>query len=134
MGSYHKKKGRGGDSTPVVQWATFVLLGLLAFSAVLAGPLNDAAKKGDLGEIRRLIQEGMEVNATDKITGDTPLHAAARWGHTALAEMLIDKGAEIDTRTLDMETPLDLAVRKGHQRVANLLKKHGAKERQSFKE
>lgn len=43
-------------------------------------PLHAAAWRGDLGEIRRLVHDGADVNATDDL-GATALYWAARGGH-----------------------------------------------------
>ena len=53
----------------------------------------------------------------------TPLHFAAGFGHNEIAELLIDKGADVNTNQEDT-TPLDMADDK---ETADLLRKHGGK-------
>jgi hypothetical protein len=40
---------------------------------------------------------------------DTPLHLASANGHLIVAELLIQCGADVNTRNQNQETPLDLA-------------------------
>lgn len=56
----------------------FVLISF-PFSVIEASPLSlmsEAALKGDIEEIRRLISGGADVNAPYEVTGYTPLHFA----------------------------------------------------------
>jgi ankyrin repeat protein len=50
---------------------TFLLIGY----AESGGPLHEAAKKGNLDEVKHLIEEGANVNVTDE-NNDTPLYIA----------------------------------------------------------
>ena len=73
----------------------------------------------------------MDVNAkTD--TGWIPLHAAALNGHKETAELLIEKGADLNAKIesagiLKGYTPLDVAEGFNHPETADLLRKHGGK-------
>jgi ankyrin repeat protein len=61
------------------------------------------------------------------VRGTTPLHLAAAKGHTKIAELLIEAGADVNCKDRD-GTPLDNAVRFKQNEVAELLRQHGAKE------
>jgi len=50
-----------------------IIFSLIAFAS--AELLNDAAKEGDLDEVKRLIKEGANIEAKD-ISGSTPLYNA----------------------------------------------------------
>ena len=50
------------------------------FWGVPGTPLHDAAWRGDVAEIRRLVRDGADINATDDL-GATALYWAARGGH-----------------------------------------------------
>ena len=102
------------------------LVSLFALSSVQAGPLHDAADKGNIDEVKRLIAQGANVNAKDKHTV-TALHWAADQGHTAVVELLIAEGADVNAKSKDGSTPLWAATDGGHKDVANLLKRHGGK-------
>jgi ankyrin repeat protein len=51
-----------------------------------ASPLAMAAIRGDLAEIKALLEAGAEVNVTDAL-GRTPLHMAAFYGRTKASEL-----------------------------------------------
>ncbi len=42
---------------------------LASGAAVLAGPLHDAAKKGNIEQVEQLIADGADVNQQDRRTG-----------------------------------------------------------------
>ena len=99
------------------------LASLYLVSPAHADPLHDAAWKGDIGQVKRLIANDAHVNAKDK-NGDTPLHTAALRGHTAVAKVFIAKGADVNAKDKDGDTPLDGAA---SPQMVKLLKQHGAK-------
>jgi ankyrin repeat protein len=73
-----------------------------------------------------LIAKGeADINKKDQ-DGWTPLHFAARYGYTSIAELLIKHGAQINIKAEDEFTPLHLAARYGYTSVAELLIQHGA--------
>jgi hypothetical protein len=84
--------------------------------------LLEAAFRGDLGEVRRLLDKGADVNAKSGI-GWTPLHAAAFCGHLDVVKFLVERGADIDAKDINGETPLDLARREKYQDVVDFLEK-----------
>lgn len=59
-------------------------------------PLMEAARSGDVGEIRRLVAEGADINAQDS-QDDTALGYAALNGRDAAAEELLSLGANVET-------------------------------------
>jgi ankyrin repeat protein len=64
----------------------------------VAGPIHDAARKGDVNKIKALIQQDPKaVNEKDN-RGDTPLHTACLHGQVAAAQALIDAGAEVNAK------------------------------------
>ena len=56
-----------------------------------------------------LIAKGADINAKSR-DGSTPLHSAAFLGHTEIAELLIQKGAEVNLKNYRDETALDVSV------------------------
>lgn len=52
----------------------------------------------------------------------TPLHEAAFFGHTAIAELLLARGADREAVTCRGETALGLAETRGHAAIAELLR------------
>jgi ankyrin repeat protein len=87
--------------------------------------LLDAAEKGNLEEVKRLLDKGAEVDARD--IGDwTPLHLAADKGHTDVVRLLLDRGADVEASTDRGRTPLHHAITEGHTDVATVLLDRGA--------
>jgi ankyrin repeat protein len=58
-----------------------------------AGPIHDAAKRGDLARVELFIANGADVNAKDGI-GKTPLDRAIRNDETETADLLRKHGGK----------------------------------------
>jgi ankyrin repeat protein len=56
----------------------------------------------------------------------TPLHVAAKWGKTNMVSLLLEKGANIESKTRDGLTPLHCAARSGHEQVVDMMLERGA--------
>ena len=88
--------------------------------------LVDAARAGDLEVVKRYLAAGADVNFRNQL-GFTPLHVAAQEGHNRIAELLIAKGANLNTTgRLIGTTPLDSAALLGHKGMVELLIHSGA--------
>ena len=66
-------------------------------AAVSADSLHQAAEKGDIGAIERLLAALADPNARNE-DGDTPLHRAASEGHTEAVSALLAAGADLNAR------------------------------------
>ncbi len=89
-------------------------------------PLVAAAERDDLTEVRRLLDGGTPVNASNSILGKTALLAAAGQGRVEVARLLLERGADVNARSGGW-TPLPLALSSGvTSEVALLLVEHGA--------
>jgi ankyrin repeat protein len=80
-----------------------------------------------------LIDQGADVNyrrparhTPDRTRGQTPLWWAAAHGHMALAQTLIDKGADVNTPDHHGGTPLIQAAKSGHLEMVQYLVQMGA--------
>lgn len=72
-----------------------------ASSALPSGatPLHQAAQKGDVDSVKRLLHKKVHlVNSRDR-NGWMPLHEAVREGSTENVQLLLDHGADINART-----------------------------------
>jgi ankyrin repeat protein len=85
-----------------------------------------AAGKGDNNAVKKLMDEGAEMNVRDP-DGRTPLTEAVWGNHIATVKLLLDKGADPNARKTDGATPMSIAAGKGYKEIVELLKKAGAK-------
>ena len=91
-------------------------------------PLHEAAKSGNVAEIKTLIKDGADVNARGRIGKDgkdmqwTPLHEAAFENHQLAVKALIEAGADVNAKSNHQLTPLHLAAHKGDVIVSILIK------------
>ncbi len=67
---------------------------------------NECGSETGPAVVRALIAAGANPNAADGVKHCTPLHMAARRGHTAIAEALLACGADINARDTQGVTPL----------------------------
>ncbi len=57
------------------------------------------------------------------VDGNTPLHAAAISGHTEIAKLLLEAGANVMNRNKNGKTPFDLAHEQGYENLAQMLER-----------
>lgn len=98
--------------------------------------LNKYHKTGnETNEIKSLIEQGADVNARDKESGETPLmYACGSYdydklgnGNLELARFLISKGADVNARDIDVGgTALGIAALSGNVEITKLLIDNGA--------
>jgi ankyrin repeat protein len=88
-------------------------------------PLIQAAKSGDVAEIRRLISNGVNVNATDS-SGFTALMSAVVDATDAVPDLL-SAGANVNTKdNVEGATALTIACQRKNLQVIKALVNHGA--------
>lgn len=92
---------------------------------VVAEPLHDAARAGDLEKARALIDEGAPIDAQGD-RGETPLILAILAGNNEVAELLLEQSAAIDGRNVGGFTPLHAAAYAGDAAIAQRLLDRGA--------
>ncbi len=91
----------------------------------LTPPLIDAAEKGDLPAISRLIGDESGVDVRDACLW-TPLMKAALNGHAEAAARLIEAGADVNLTDKGGYSALMLAASNNHAEVVDLLLAAGA--------
>jgi ankyrin repeat protein len=75
---------------------------------------------------RWLVEHGADADAVFPDNGETPLHVVARRWDAAMAELLVDHGADVGRRRADGRTPYAVAELNGNRGVADWLLEHGA--------
>lgn len=92
-----------------------------------AQEIFQAVADNDLNRAREVLQSWPESVAFRHGPSDlTPLHVAIHGGFHAMAELLLDTGADANAQTRNCKTPLYLAVARADSGLAALLLKHGA--------
>jgi len=97
--------------------------------------IHTAAMAGDAGKVEEFLDSGIAVDSRDRYDA-TPLHWAAEYGRTEVAEILLEHGADINARKYSAliyysgmtygNTPLHCATRWGRAEVVELLLRYGA--------
>lgn len=105
------------------------VVALLAMTSLAAAAtdlrLVDAAKNGDTEAVRRLLKQGVPVNAGQP-DGFTALHWAAQWDKADMADLLIRGGGKVSAADNYGVTPLLLACTNRSVLMVDLLLKAGA--------
>jgi ankyrin repeat protein len=78
----------------------------------------DAIRQGNIAAARNAITQGVDVNIKDQYSVSA-LHHAASSNMVELGGVLLDHGADINSRDLNHWTPLHAASIGGHLEVSN---------------
>ena len=82
--------------------------------------------KGDVAKVKNMLRRApFLLNAKDS-AGRTPLSVAAWCGHTAVAKLLLDSGADVNVQDCYGWTPLREAETGARTAVVELLRRRGA--------
>ncbi|KAL8762366.1 MAG: hypothetical protein Q9184_001628 [Pyrenodesmia sp. 2 TL-2023] len=80
-----------------------------------------AAQAGSVMEVEMLLNSGAEVEAVHQQSGRTALAVASHCGNDRVLQLLLQYGADVNTRDASSYSPLHLACMRGHYRVVALL-------------
>ena len=94
--------------------------------------IHVAAELGNTESVKQHLAAGADVNSSDKF-GRRPLELAIGIDHTAITELLIINGANINARNENGLTALNLANLHFNNEIADLLRKHGGKTMKELK-
>lgn len=97
-----------------------VITVMMPVAAFAGEPIFDAAAKGDVAAIEKLLAAGTAVDSRDQDQA-TPLIAAALGGKVEAAKLLLSKGADVMARNSGGFTALHAAAYGGSAEVAALL-------------
>jgi ankyrin repeat protein len=103
----------------------FIALLLFPATAVLAGPLHDACRSGDVTLVTQQLDNGADAAEPDP-SGEPPLLIAALAGHPDVVALILEKGGDIEIRNRGGLTALHAAAYGGNLDVVELLVSKGA--------
>jgi uncharacterized protein len=116
--------------SPLFEGTVEVVFRFPAFDDVKAKELGEqliqAAKKGLLEEMQRLVERGANVDSRGT-WGMTPLMWAASKGHGKAVTFLLDRGADVNAQATNSSTALMWTAFAGHRHLAKLLLDRGAR-------
>lgn len=85
----------------------------------------EAIERGDLENFKNIISRSRHSVNTRDNSQSTPLHIAAQYGQTEMAELLVKNGADTTARDNSQNTPLHIAAKYSQGKIAELLVKNG---------
>ena len=91
----------------------------------LLASLRNAIQSGNLEETKKIVEQGVDLNAHGE-NGGTALSAAAFHGRPAHARFLLNQGAKVTVPNRDGNTPLHVAAFMGRSEIVKLYLNHGA--------
>ena len=83
--------------------------------------LITAVKQGDIQKVKSLLNQGVDINATEPSIGATALFGASFKGQTDMVRILLEKKADPDIPSNNGYTPLYAAIQEGHTEIVDLL-------------
>ncbi|NTV79913.1 MAG: ankyrin repeat domain-containing protein [Candidatus Aminicenantes bacterium] len=107
-------------------YMVFRLVGRKTSDPALNYRLRYAAREGRVDEVRRLLDEGADIEAKGDNDADNALMEAARAGHTAVIQLLLDRGANVNSKRSSGLTALLVAADSGQLPAVRLLLSRGA--------
>jgi ankyrin repeat protein len=90
-------------------------------------PAFAAATSGDLATVQEAIHKDPAIIKSKEWDDDTLLHDAVGHNQLAMAQFLLDHGADVNAKTKGNITPLHMAAQNNEIEIIKLLMKRGAK-------
>lgn len=128
------------DYTPVLFYAIRKYASIDAIEVLLAhgcdirqidddglGAIDIAIKFKRADVVQFCIDKGLDVNATARKSGITPIILAACFNNTEIAQLLIDNGADINSHDTNGMSTKDYAKKLGQKKMLEFLDANGAK-------
>lgn len=84
-----------------------------------------SVKNNELAAVQEFVEK-KGTNVNEQISGRSPLHYAADYGHKKVLEYLLSKGANINAQDKFGITPLLSAIFEGHTECVKILINKGA--------
>jgi len=91
--------------------------------------LHYTCLSGQKENVEKLLTHGMRVQHQSASDGATPLHRAAQIGNIAIAQVLINHGADLNAPNFLSQTSVHVALENDHQNFAKFLLSKGARKK-----
>ncbi|MFC2141126.1 ankyrin repeat domain-containing protein [Acidobacteriota bacterium] len=88
--------------------------------------LLQAVSRGQLEHVRTLLDQGADINVKETKSGQTPLISASFKQRKKLAQLLLDREADVHAKDINGETALMAAAGKGNTSIVKMLLEKGA--------
>ncbi|MCJ1263845.1 hypothetical protein MMC22_003715 [Lobaria immixta] len=88
--------------------------------------LLEAVDEGNWWEVSQIVDDNFELILIDERTFDMALRVAAMKRNGAIARLLVDKGADVNTHTSEGSSALNFALDEGNEKVLQVLLDKGA--------
>jgi len=85
-----------------------------------------AAEKNDILGVKMWLMAGANINAQEKLYGNTALVVASKYGYTEIVKLLLEAGADVNVKNKDGETALMKASYNGYTEIVKMLIDAGA--------
>jgi ankyrin repeat protein len=112
--------------TPTIFRAVALSIYILSLHTVFSQPasdsLFDAVKGGDVGKVKALLDQKVDVNVRNSV-GRTPLMIAVMSGKGEVVKLLLDQGADTSLQDSKGETAKQLGAEFGQTEIVTLLDK-----------
>lgn len=92
----------------------------------LGSPLHVAAVEQNPEIVRMLVEAGADIDAPSEVNGKNALHLSAELGDVGLVALLVELGANVESRDLRGQTAMHLAARGEHVLAVSRLIDAGA--------
>ena len=114
--------------TPYQYLSVILITTLVISSMVFSQDIYEAAKKGDVDGVRKILEKNPELLDVPNRYGFTPLHRAVIYGQKEMIVFLIGKGADIKGKNKALRgwTPLQSALFAYNNDISDLLVVQGA--------
>lgn len=92
-----------------------------AEAQTLSRSLHEAVVNGDLAGTLKMLDQGTDIESKDPGSGASPLHYAVMKGRMEIVNLLLSRGADVNSRTRNGTTPLHTAALYARKEVAERL-------------
>lgn len=102
-------------------------IGVAGGTVAAAAQPSTSAEAEEIRRIQAMIKDSPDLINANPDKGLAPLNEAASQGHLAVAQFLLDHGADVEVKNPYEWTPLHFAANNGHKAIVELVLSHKAR-------